>query len=627
MMPKWLDAREAAGVGLALADQFDLAPEETAGSGRLGPKKNRASAMEDLLSRADADVRGLRLNFYKKARFANSFKWRLIERGVEPAEADIVTQSLILHLARNQVEAASTVPPPDARMDSRVDGKSLLARANKALAAKDLARAVEYFEEFVSLYPSRWDALSSLGVVLYHLRRYVEAEQRFREAIGINRECVDALYHLALLTQANPLDAEPLLRRVLNINPKFPGARSMLGLMLASSGRDREAKIAFRKALKGSPGDVDALVGLSKIARAEGKFDEASTLIQHALQRRPMLTAAWAALTADRKMTSADAAWLEKAETIVRSGLGPWDEAELRFAMGKFCDDVEDYDRAFANYRRANELLRSVGGEYDAQAHRRFAQDMMSTYTATAMATLTGGGSDSAKPVFVLGMPRSGTSLVEQIIASHPLAGGAGEVTYWLDAARAHHDQMRHGILPLSTRQKLAEGYLHLIERRFPQAQRIVDKSTANSDLLGFIVSEFPNARIIRMRRDPIDTCLSCYFQHFSTGMRSTMDLGDLAEYYKTHQRLMTHWREVLPAGTLLEVRYEDLITDQERWSRTILEFVGLEWDASCLSFNETKRTVSTASAWQVRQKLYTRSVQRWRHYEKFLGPLKELRD
>jgi Flp pilus assembly protein TadD len=212
-------------------------------------------------------------------------------------------------------------------MDSRVDGKSLLARANKALAAKDLARAVEYFEEFVSLYPSRWDALSSLGVVLYHLRRYVEAEQRFREAIGINRECVDALYHLALLTQANPLDAEPLLRRVLNINPKFPGARSMLGLMLASSGRDREAKIAFRKALKGSPGDVDALVGLSKIARAEGKFDEASTLIQHALQRRPMLTAAWAALTADRKMTSADAAWLEKAETIVRSGLGPWDEA------------------------------------------------------------------------------------------------------------------------------------------------------------------------------------------------------------------------------------------------------------------------------------------------------------
>ena len=179
MMPKWLDAREAAGVGLALADQFDLAPAETAGSGRLGPKKNRASAMEDLLSRADADVRGLRLNFYKKARFANSFKWRLIERGVEPAEADIVTQSLILHLARNQVEAASTVPPPDARMDSRVDGESLLARANKALAAKDLARAVEYFEEFVSLYPSRWDALSSLGVVLYHLRRYVVGRAAF----------------------------------------------------------------------------------------------------------------------------------------------------------------------------------------------------------------------------------------------------------------------------------------------------------------------------------------------------------------------------------------------------------------------------------------------------------------
>ncbi len=295
--------------------------------------------------------------------------------------------------------------------------------------------------------------------------------------------------------------------------------------------------------------------------------------------------------------------------------------------MGKYCDDIQDYDRAFANYRRGNELLKSVAGNYDRQGHGRFADDMIRVHTAQVMASMTEGGSDSAKPVFVLGMPRSGTTLTEQIIASHPAAAGAGELDFWLQAARTHHNEIRQGILPISAKKKLAEGFLHLIERRFPDAQRIVDKTPTNADFLGLIVSVFPNARIIRMRRDPIDTCLSCYFQHFSTSMRFTMDLSDLADYYRIHQRLMNHWLSVLPAKTILEVPYEELVADQEVWTRKILDFVGLGWDARCLSFHETKRSVSTSSAWQVRQKIYKQSVQRWRNYEKFIGPLKELKD
>ena len=218
--------------------------------------------------------------------------------------------------------------------------------------------------------------------------------------------------------------------------------------------------------------------------------------------------------------------------------------------MGKYCDDIKDYEQAFANYRRGNELLKSVAGRYDRQAHSSFADDLIRVHTRETLASITEGGSASAKPIFVLGMPRSGTSLTEQIIASHPAAKGVGEPDFWLEAARAYHDEIRQTVLDLPARKKLAEDYLRLIERRCPDALRIVDKTPANSDFVGFIRTVFPNARIIRMRRDPIDTCLSCYFQNFSTGMTYTMDLADLADYYRIHQRLMNHWCNALPSGS-----------------------------------------------------------------------------
>ena len=400
-----------------------------------------------------------------------------------------------------------------------------------------------------------------------------------------------------------------------------------MGLLLLSQGRDHEADTAFRKAIKISGADADALVGMAQIARSAGRFEEAERFSKRALQISPKKPSAWAALQSVRRMTSEDAEWLTKAEEIVRGDLSLWEESELRFAMGKFCDDVGDFDRAFANYKRGNELLKSVAAKYDRKAHSQFAEDMASTYSREALSTAAAGGSRSSKPILVLGMPRSGTSLVEQIIASHPSAAGAGEPDFWLEAARAHHGDMRRRILDDTIRTRLGDEYVKFLEHRFPDEQRIVDKTPANSDYLGFIYSSLPSARIISMRRHPIDTCLSCYFQRFSTGMSFTMDLDDLAAYYRIHRRLMKHWSDALPAGTFLEVPYEELVADQEAWTRKILDFVGLEWDARCLSFHETKRSVNTASAWQVRQKIYRHSVDRWRNYEKFIGPLKELRD
>ena len=235
---------------------------------------------------------------------------------------------------------------------------------------------------------------------------------------------------------------------------------------------------------------------------------------------------AWASLNGTRKMTAADGDWFATAEEIAGSGVPPLDEVQLRFAMGKYCDDIKDYEHAFANFRRGNELLKSVAGRYNRKAHGSFADDLIRVHTRETLASITEGGSASAKPIFVLGMPRSGTSLTEQIIASHPAAGGVGEPDFWLKAARAYHDEIRQKVLDLPARKKLAEDYLRLIERRCPDALRIVDKTPTNSDFVGFIHSVFPNARIIRMRRDPIDTCLSCYFQNFSTAQTFTMDLA-----------------------------------------------------------------------------------------------------
>jgi Flp pilus assembly protein TadD len=629
MMLKWFDAREAADVGAALAEWYVAAALRPAPvRSTEGRQKEHATALRELHERADRDVRILELNFYQRARFANSFKWRLIENGVKRAVADDVTQSLIVYLSQGPTGVAGDRGSAGAQGSGSEDShktKALLARAKKAFDEGNHAQAVELFDEFVSLVPDHADALNALGVALYNLGRYQEAEQRYREAIDVNPQYANALVNLAALQQANPKGAEPLLRRVLKINPKHPGARAMLGVMLLSSGDEHGARAALRKARKVSPNDPIALLGLAQIARVEGRFDDAQSLLKRTLEVSPKMPTAWAELNTTRKMTAADSDWFATAEEIVGSGISLWDETQLRFAMGKYCDDIEDYERAFANYRRGNELLKSVAGKYDRQANSSFADDMIRVYTREILA-LTEGGSASAKPVFVLGMPRSGTSLTEQIIASHPAAGGVGELDFWLQAARAHQGMNRQ-VLDLPARKKIAEDYLHLIERRCPNALRIVDKTPANSDLVGFIHTVFPNARIIRMRRDPIDTCLSCYFQNFSTGLTFTMDLADLADYYRVHQRLMNHWCSELPSGTILEVPYEELVSDQEAWTRKILDFIGLEWDERCLAFHETKRSVVTASAWQVRQKVYQQSVERWRNYAKFVGPLKGLKE
>ncbi len=630
MFLSWLNARDATDLGRSLADH--LVPRNAPVSAAQGrkPKPSDQKAMETFLQRVDREVRPLQLNLYKRAKLANSFKWRLLENRLEQSKADKLTQMLLLRLSSGEASLAQTEPPvavPPKRANAgKVD--TLLFQAIEHGAKGSHTDAMRCYQELLELNPRHWLAHNNLGAVLIKLGRYKEAEYELRQAIEIKRDYPDALCNLATVLRWRGLivESETPLRRALKLSPQHVLARVSLGLTLILAGRLVDAKDCLEKALKLAPHHVDALVGLAEIAQLGGRFDEAEALLERALEINPRAPNALAARPRLRKMTRADAAWLEGAESVAAgSDLALMEEASLRYAIGKYCDDVRDFPRAFQNYQRANELQKMAARPYDRQARTRFVDDLIRVYTREALSWPAPGASDSERPVLVVGMMRSGTSLIEQIISSHPDAKGAGELEFWIEEARKHQTAMRHAMPSQALTKKWAEGYLRMLSSYSSDALRVVDKSNFNSDHLGIIHSTFPKARFVYVRRDPIDVCLSCYFQQFDTSVAFAMDLLDLAYYYREHRRLVDHWRAVLPTGTLLDVPYAELVADQEHWTRKILDFLGLPWDARCLNFHETQRPVLTASSWQVRQKMYKGSVGRWRNYKKFIGPLLEL--
>jgi Flp pilus assembly protein TadD len=632
MLRDWLDARQSAHIGYRLADQF--APRATrcpTAGDKTAARKLQAPELRELLLLADREVRSLKLNFYKKARFATAFKCKLIENGVDEEKADELTQSLVLHLSRQRsgsVQGHESTGLPTSRPDA-TKAMDLLTPGNKLFAEGEYVKAVDFYQNLVDLEPRHANALNNLGAALYRLGRYKEAELHFRQAVGIKPDDPEAYCNLGTLLRwtGDNGEAEILLRRALKLKPHYVDARISLGLTLIFLGRLHEARAHLKKVLKVAPHHACALSGMGHIARLEGRFDEAKAMFKSALEVKPKMPNAWAALAGIRKMTASDGDWLKGAKEIAASGVAPLEEAEMRFAIGKYCDDVNDFDQAFQNYKRANKLLKTVAETYDRDVRTCFVDDLIRGYNREAISKVQGGACVSMKPVFVVGMMRSGTSLAEQIIASHPAAKGAGELGFWSDTVSAHEFDLREGMLSEPTRKKLADEYLRVLAGHSGDALRIVDKTPVNSDYLGAVHSVFPHARIIYMRRDPIDSCLSCYFQQFSAVHNFTMDLSDLAHYYREHRRLMAHWRAVLPPGSMLDVPYAELVADPATWTRKILDFLGLEWDDRCLNFHETKRPVATASAWQVRQKIYKDSVDRWRNYQKFIGPLRALRE
>lgn len=505
---------------------------------------------------------------------------------------------------------------------------ALLADVETDFTQGQYTSAVHRLREALAIDPGHAFAHNRLGAAFVNLGRYPDAEQQFRRAIELDPQFAKPHFNLGIVLfwKGDFAAAEAAYLRAVELDPGNVEALVSLGTTLGTLGRLGDARSCFERALSLQPRNSSTFCSLGWLASMEGRFEEAEAMFRRALEIDPRKSFAWAPIADLRRMTPADRDWLDGVMRLLATGVPPLEEAGLQFALGKYFDDVGEFTEAFGRYERGNELHRQLAQPYDRAARSAFVTDMISVYTQRRLAHLREGASDSPRPVFVVGMMRSGTSLIEQILASHPQVAGAGELDFWPSVIRRHEHRLRRDVPDVALANDLAHSYLGILARRSQRAPRVVDKSNFNSDCLGLIHLTFPNARVVYVRRDPVDTCLSCYFAQFANTLNFTSDLADLAHYYREHHRLMMHWRSVLPAGTLLEVPYEGVVTDQEAWSRRIIEFIGLEWDPRCLRFHKTERPVLTASNWQVRQPMYSRSVQRWRNYEKHIGPLLELR-
>jgi tetratricopeptide (TPR) repeat protein len=496
-------------------------------------------------------------------------------------------------------------------------GDALLELSQLHEAAASYRRALE-------IKPDYAEAHGKLGNVLRHLWQTDDSAASCRRALAIKPDYAEAHDSLgcALLDLGHLENAEASFRQALKLKPDYAEAHNNLGFTLRLENRAVEAEVNCRKALEINPGLTSAVSLLAELHGDKGQFGEAEHLYQRAISIDPDLPMPWAGIPHLRKMTRGDSAWLSEAQRIADKHPPPRQEAALRYALGKYFDDVKDFEQAFSNYQRANELAKSYRRKYDRPHQQRRIDQIIRLYDREWMSRTRRSSNPSSRPVFIVGLPRTGTTLAEQILASHPAVFGAGAKVYWCIASAEHESCMASGDDSEILIGELARDYLRLLKESSTDALRVVDKMTTNFMCLGLIHAALPNARIIHMRRNPIDTCLSNYFIDFSIAHSHANDLEDLAHYYTEYSRLMEHWRLTLPENSMLEVPYETLVDGQEAWSRKMLEFIGLPWDARCIDFHKTYRSVITASRWQVRQKMGKASVERWRNYARFIEPL-----
>jgi tetratricopeptide (TPR) repeat protein len=523
-------------------------------------------------------------------------------------------------------------------------GRALSIRPDFAEACNNLANlqlesgrddeAVANCRRAIAVKPDFAEAHENLAKASARLGRMEEALANYRRALALKPGSAEAHCNLAGALCAIGMldDAVAGYRRALLIKPDFVPAHTGLGTALRLQRRTVTAEASCRAALAIDPRSAAAVKVLAELRADDGRFTEAEEFYRQVLVIDPDSPDAWAGLTRLRRMTTGDAAWLAAAQRILRPGLPPPEEMQLRFAMGKYFDDVADYDNAFASYRRANELANKLGPRHDREHLSRTIDLIIRSHGKAWIDRQRQTANPSGRPVFIVGMLRSGTTLAEQILASHPEVFGAGELSFWGPSAApaiagAVRSRAREITMSDQTLAGLGSAYMELLQRLSAHAPRVVDKLPTNFLFLGLIKAALPNARIIHMRRNPADTCLSIYFQRFEAANTYVNDLADLAHYYREYRRLMQHWNTVLPAGAILEVPYEGLVEDLATWVVRMLDFIGLPFHPACLDFHRTARTVVTASKWQVRQKISPASVERWRHYEKYLGPLQSLLD
>jgi tetratricopeptide (TPR) repeat protein len=498
----------------------------------------------------------------------------------------------------------------------------------------DLEGAVACLRQCLLRLPQFPAAHYNQGNNLAGLGRLQEAVAHYQEALRLQPDFAQAHNNLAsaFLMLDLPDEAIEHLQAALRLRPDYTEAHCNLGSAYRDKGHLTESVRSFQRALELQTDNGPAHNGLGEALLEQGDKEGAERHFRRALHNNPFVTRTVLNLASHGMHTVADPgidalkSWLASPRLSVDFAI------QLRFALGTLLDRLGLWDEAFEHFAHGNALRRSVfqksGTAFDPAAHAQLIDAMIAGFSQEYFRTVQGLGLESELPVFIVGMPRSGTTLVEQVLSHHPEVVGAGELPYVrrlvaglpeLFGPEARYPECM-ARLDAATLRDLGQTYLSKLTDLGGQARRVTDKAVDLLMYLGLLATLYPRARVIYCRRDPRDTCLSCFFQYFR-GLNFAWDLEDLGRCYRDRERLMSHWRAVVPMP-ILEVVYEDLVANQETVSRRLIEFCGLPWDERCLRFHENRRPVKTSSVLQVRQPIYATSVGRWRHYQAHLRPL-----
>ncbi len=472
-------------------------------------------------------------------------------------------------------------------------------------------------------------ALLRSAELLESAGRLVEAEAVYQRVLASWPDLPNTWYNLARLQRrAGRFDAAlSSYQQALDRGVAEPEEVHLNRGVIYSDGlrQDDAAERELQAALALNPDYVPALLNLANLREDFGKQAEASALYQKVLALQPHCYVALARCAGLQKVARADdplIAQLRAAIADVRASAA--DRADLGFALGKALDSCGDWDAAFAAYAAANrESRRSAGpgAAYDRRAHERFIDALIAAFAPGQ--PIAARRPDAARPLFICGMFRSGSTLTEQILAAHSQVTAGGEIPFLPSLVRSGLAPFPATMATATQAQldQLAASYLDMLARLFPHGERVTDKRPDNFLYIGLIKRLFPDARIIHTARNALDNCLSIYFLHLDHGMSYALDLADIGHYYVQYRRLMTHWKTLYGAD-ILHLDYDALVREPRPAIQRLTAFCGLEWEEACLSFEQTARAVKTASVWQVRESLYRRSSGRWRNYAAQLAPL-----
>lgn len=527
-----------------------------------------------------------------------------------------------------------------------------------------LKDAIDYFTRALVIKPDHLEVLNNLGEIYTIDDRPDEAVNVLKIAIKQESKFTEAHYNLGrayLLTGDNALakdffnaaarirpdyspaheglarlfkennqysHAERSIKHAISLDPGRAESYSLLGSIYADSGFPMEAEVEFDRAINLDNEHSNTYLSRGHLMTQLGHFDKAEADYNKAKELSPGDLAPHLSLAQTRKTTPEDKNFttlLKTAENL--SDLPELKAMSLHFALGKCHDDLNNFDVAFPHFLEACRIKRQRI-TYDSAENDQLIENIKQIFKKPLIERLSGHGDASSTPIFVLGMPRSGTTLTEQIIASHPDVYGAGELpdiiglANQLDGDDSESFPLNMINVDLRSLKKSGRKYVADLKKRSPGTLHITDKMPANFLYIGLIHLMLPNAKIIHVKRHPLDTCLSQFTRLFKNGQFHSYNLVELGHYYRNYRNLMDHWQMVLPSGAFCDIQYETLVTNIKDQSKQLIDYCGLRWHEDCLAPHKNKRAIHTASVTQVRQPVYTSSIERWQHYEKHLKPL-----